>query len=475
MCDDGDPATSDDFVLECGLCQGVICDVEAGQIIPTSPVTFCSTDDISDVFTFETSGGYGEDSLLVATFLDGSFVATVDVEEINLNGGADGEYLIYLAYFNGPFFFQDTLILDDLVGCFALSEPILLTIVSGDNCPEIFDCPDLELNVGEACDDGDENTTNDMVDEDCVCVGSLIKACGNDEITGAIPITTGNIWGNPGWDTFDVSCATPSMPNCEGNSDINDSWYSFVAESENQGILARANPSNDNASAMDIAIQVFDSEFLPLTGETEGACQVDRSCFNNSGAGEIERAVPTGLKLGHIYYYRVYNVNENNSNALAVLDTKVKTYASHPIVSGCDTEINDIDHTWVIESPQNLYNIPPVPVFNVRMVISDLEGNVVSVSNEKNPILPGGLMFSFSDFDAISDGDYIIQAQNEVKMNANGCVSAFWSQLGPACEISVALGLGQSINIEDWSVIVSISLDVYPNPNDGSVVYVSLC
>ncbi len=34
------------------------------------------------------------------------------------------------------------------------------------------DCPDG--NIGDACDDGDENTENDVLGEDCVCAGTPI-------------------------------------------------------------------------------------------------------------------------------------------------------------------------------------------------------------------------------------------------------------------------------------------------------------
>jgi hypothetical protein len=37
---------------------------------------------------------------------------------------------------------------------------------------EQFDCPDLEANIGDACDDGDPNTTDDVITEDCECIGT---------------------------------------------------------------------------------------------------------------------------------------------------------------------------------------------------------------------------------------------------------------------------------------------------------------
>src|SRR5690606_14666152 len=34
-----------------------------------------------------------------------------------------------------------------------------------------FDCPELEANYGSPCDDGNPNTVNDTVNENCECVG----------------------------------------------------------------------------------------------------------------------------------------------------------------------------------------------------------------------------------------------------------------------------------------------------------------
>ncbi len=338
---------------------------------------------------------------------------------------------------------------------------------------EVFDCTALQLNIGDDCNDGNNATVNDVVGEDCICSGTPTETCSNDEALGAIPISMGNIWGVPGWDSFDVSCATPSFGSCIDQRPVKDTWYSFIAESENQGILARANPSSLNPSNRDAAIQVFDSSLLPLVGTSGGGCAKDRSCFNNYGPGEIERAVPTGLTIGELYYYRVYDANATTGAELTWIDTKVKTYADHPIVDGCGELFDDLSDSWTIESPANLYNIPPVPVFHVRMVIKDLGGNTIAVSNTHNPLLPGGLVFTLSDFGFVPDGEYIIHAQNEVKMMANGCVSAFWSQLGPGCPIEINLAGDTSQELSgNAEVSNTLEIHIYPNPNTGEVVYI---
>ncbi len=42
------------------------------------------------------------------------------------------------------------------------------------------DCPALGLNIGDACNDGNANTENDVVDADCVCAGTPINPCNVD-------------------------------------------------------------------------------------------------------------------------------------------------------------------------------------------------------------------------------------------------------------------------------------------------------
>ncbi len=40
-----------------------------------------------------------------------------------------------------------------------------------------FQCPGLNANIGDACDDGNANTSNDSVTADCICVGTLDGDC----------------------------------------------------------------------------------------------------------------------------------------------------------------------------------------------------------------------------------------------------------------------------------------------------------
>ena len=48
-----------------------------------------------------------------------------------------------------------------------------------------FDCPNLEANIGDSCDDGNDMTENDVVTEDCECMGTPIEQ--NDMDGDGIP------------------------------------------------------------------------------------------------------------------------------------------------------------------------------------------------------------------------------------------------------------------------------------------------
>src|SRR5690606_6331816 len=39
---------------------------------------------------------------------------------------------------------------------------------------ETFDCPELNANIGDTCDDNNSNTENDLLTADCECAGTII-------------------------------------------------------------------------------------------------------------------------------------------------------------------------------------------------------------------------------------------------------------------------------------------------------------
>jgi hypothetical protein len=77
---------------------------------------------------------------------------------------------------------------------------------------------------------------------------------------------------------------------CAGLGGSDDVWYSFVAIATGHGILA------SGAVDLDLTIEVYDAC---------GGSQL--ICTNNTGAGQTEEAILTGLTVGNTYFYRVYH------------------------------------------------------------------------------------------------------------------------------------------------------------------------
>ena len=84
-------------------------------------------------------------------------------------------------------------------------------------------CPNLGLNVGDACDDGDACTINDTVTSDCDCVGTFADDDG-DGVCNADDVCPGGPEPGTACDDGDdttLNDVITSDCNCEGSSDPN--------------------------------------------------------------------------------------------------------------------------------------------------------------------------------------------------------------------------------------------------------------
>jgi hypothetical protein len=110
---------------------------------------------------------------------------------------ADGSYTVDLDVLNGLtevyFGFQ---YIDD--GADGYSDWEITNINLAGDCPvniTVFDCPTEQVNFGDACDDGDALTINDIVQNDCSCAGTpvtlnkslIITAVYDGPLTGGVP------------------------------------------------------------------------------------------------------------------------------------------------------------------------------------------------------------------------------------------------------------------------------------------------
>src|SRR5699024_208043 len=96
--------------------------------------------------------------------------ATVDLEVIGVPVEADETYYVVISTFAAP-----------------QSTPYTLNVTE-----TVFDCPDLDANIGDACDDGDPTTVNDVINEDCECEGEATvpgEICENPLVIDELPFT----------------------------------------------------------------------------------------------------------------------------------------------------------------------------------------------------------------------------------------------------------------------------------------------
>jgi len=75
-----------------------------------------------------------------------------------------------------------------------------------------FDCPSLMFNIGDACNDGDPNTSNDIVNANCICEGQLDFDCPSLMLNIGDPCDDGDL--NTSNDTVNANCI------CEGQLDF---------------------------------------------------------------------------------------------------------------------------------------------------------------------------------------------------------------------------------------------------------------
>jgi CotH kinase protein/Chitobiase/beta-hexosaminidase C-terminal domain/Lectin C-type domain/HYR domain/Secretion system C-terminal sorting domain len=95
-------------------------------------------------------------------------------------------------------------------GCTAKSDSILVTIVP------VFNCPAIRKNFGDPCDDGNAATTNDVVQTDCSCRGTLaisITCPANINLTVSSTANNGVVnWAKPAaTSTCTATCTAPAI------------------------------------------------------------------------------------------------------------------------------------------------------------------------------------------------------------------------------------------------------------------------
>ncbi len=201
-CDDGDDSTENDTVTEDCECIGTPvfeCEADGGAIEfadGSTSVSVCVDDNdpsnVSVAFATAPDAPEGYGATWVVTDADGNLLGlpatAADVAGINFDDAGAGNCLIWFLSFEADnsnvaaaaasFAAGDDVNAADLTGCFELSNSIE---VLRENCNVVFDCEELGANIGDPCDDGDADTENDVVTDDCGCEGTpvVVTDCNN--------------------------------------------------------------------------------------------------------------------------------------------------------------------------------------------------------------------------------------------------------------------------------------------------------
>ncbi len=162
-----------------------VCSVEAGVISygdGSESQTICA-DDMEPSFVelaVVEAPSEGNSTAWVVTDTELNILAVgsqEDIEAIDFDNAGPGVCLIWLLDYDaensnvGEVLESDMPNAGDIEGCFALSNSIEIV---REECGPVYDCPELEANIGDPCDDGDDMTGNDMINADCECVGEPI-------------------------------------------------------------------------------------------------------------------------------------------------------------------------------------------------------------------------------------------------------------------------------------------------------------
>lgn len=263
-CDDGNPATNYDQITEDCECAGAEPCLGDTQWLG---VTMTGTNQLLTIATCNLTSDYsvienvvsGDEYTFVSTDNDGVEPVFITVRSGTFDGaviGAGFSPLTVISDVDGslfPHYTADELCDFTSIGCFTSTVQCI-------TCPVY--CEELDLGVGDACDDGDPNTFNDTVNADCICQG----APENDLCSDAIELDC---------DAYVVGTNVGASLNtgCDGD-ERQTVWYSFTADELSSVFMTTCNPETN-----------YDTDINMYTGSCDGGLV----CFTGwGGSGYID-------------------------------------------------------------------------------------------------------------------------------------------------------------------------------------------
>jgi len=148
-------------------CPTPACAVSAGDLAIVgggTSLTICAGDGISDAFDVTIDGAVGANTAWVVTDTNGVILALPTAPPFDLEGSGSGTCLIWHLVFDGAITGVGLdANADDIEGCFALSNPIRVERLSGEDC-----VPPCEVSGGDIEAQGGATSVTICVDDDVV-------------------------------------------------------------------------------------------------------------------------------------------------------------------------------------------------------------------------------------------------------------------------------------------------------------------
>src|SRR5690554_120033 len=207
------------------------------------------------------------------------------------------------------------------------STPYTLTISE-----TVFDCPELNANIGASCDDGDDNTVQDTLNENCECVGIPLPE--NDVACAATTIEC-----NEGITATLIGATASIVDDCSGTGS-SDLWFTFVHDGTQILTISES-------STFDAIIQLFvgdDCENL----EEAGACQDFPESFEIRESGT--------------YYLRVRPYSSASNEGTMVVDLDCVDYDCPELLANIGESCDDGDDNTVLETVTEICECVGIPL-----------------------------------------------------------------------------------------------------------------
>lgn len=259
--------------------------------------------------------------------------------------------------------------------------------------------------------------TDGSSNEETCSFSVIVQEAGAVDDCGDATALTPVIFGVPGWQSFALG-ASESLTGCTGDAD-DDVWFSFAAQSPNDVVLAQ-----DPAGGYNAVVEIFDA----CGGTSLG-------CFDNYGAGAIERALPGGLVVGQTYFFRVYDI-ASGASASTDVRVQVKTFDEAEVHSNYCAGTYDLSESIYSERDDlgQIYTNPGVNVNGYRFLFEEQGGGLVVnyTSVGQTPYITLG------NVPGLEYGKtYDVSVSHKVRIGANATVGNYWSDYGTSCPIDI--------------------------------------